>query len=416
MTEILIALSLVILVACSAFFSSSETAFFSISKIALRQIILAKKKRAKLIETLKSNPHNLLTTILIGNNLVNNFSASLATALAVSLFGNSGVGIATLIMTIVIIIFGETVPKTLAAHHPIETAQVTAPYLRALEFILKPFVLFFSLFSVGINKLIKTFSSHHNPVITEDELKTLIELGSQDGILESQRKNMLANLFEFYDLRVRDIMLDRSLIEAVPDSVTYTEVIDLFLETGYSRLPVYSETIDEIIGILHYKDVLFQRIESKDFSIKECMMPALYIPDSKNAFSLVQTFRIEKQNMAVVINEHGSTAGLITIDDLLKEVFGRIEDEYDTNETNLEDCIEFLDNHSVRVPSEISLKDFNEIFNLELDSAYYRTLGGWFMEHLDALPQAQDSFEYQNILFTVDLVENRKIVSITMRM
>ncbi len=267
MNIFVIAAALLVLVIFSAFFSASETSFTSLSRLTLKQLVREKAKNAKRISALKANMPQLLSTILIGNNLVNNLSSSLATALAVSLVGQAGVGIATAVMTLVIIIFGETAPKTIAAHKQVEIAQKTAVPLDIIRKILFPVVWVFSGMTKGINFLINRIWKNTAPLVTEEELKTLIDVGNQEGTLETGEKEMLHRIFEFTDLKVKEIMRSRTLISTVPDSLSYADAVAAFRKTGFSRLPVYSGSPDTITGVLHYKDLLFYEGDRSTFSI-----------------------------------------------------------------------------------------------------------------------------------------------------
>lgn len=415
-------LVLVVLIRCSAFFSASETALTSISRLSLRQMIKEKKKNAKKIQKLLSNKPRLLTTILIGNNFVNIFSSSIATALAVSLFGEKGVGIATLVMTFLIIIFGEVFPKTQAAQNPKGFAQFSAPILLVLQKILFPIVWLFTLVTKGIDRFIALFWKQHTPIISEEELKSIIEVGNQEGVLENSEKEMLHKVFEFTDLRVRDIMKRRVSITTIAETARLPEIIRTFKETGFSRLPVCeaknSLPGENIIGMLHYKDVLFyvsDKTVKSPFHLKERIRPALFVPEIQDAVSLLHTFHSTAQNMAIAVNEHGSVSGLVTMDDILQAVFGNIVDEYSNPELPAEERIIIISPTEFHVPGNIELSDVNQIFNLQLESDFYHTLGGYLLESFGSLPAVGEYFKTDKAEFTVLEQHHRRIQAVDVK-
>ncbi len=378
--------TLILLTAFSAFFSSSETALVSLSRLKIRQMAKEKRPHIRDIIKLTSNSNRMLTTILIGNNLVNNFASSLATAFAISLFGHSGVGIAAGVMTLVIIIFGEIVPKTIAVYRGEQISSGAARPLLVLQTILFPLIWFFSAITKGITWAVGHIWKQNAPLVTEDELKTMIDVGNQEGTLETGEREMLHRVFAFTDLRVREIMRPRTLICAVSADAGYQETLERFKTCGYSRMPVCNGTIDDIIGILHYKDLLFFRGNRDAFTARQAVREALFVPFSKTGVSLLHTFRAARQNLAIVVNEHGANAGIVSMDDILKAVFGRITDEYSKSDLAPEERIDILSGREFLVPGNITLQDINGIFNLTLESEFYHTLGGWLLEAFDSLP------------------------------
>ncbi len=416
MSTLIMSLALLILIGCSAFFSSSETAFLSIPKVRLRQMQKEKKPKAALIAKLKSRIDVLLTVILIGNNFVNALASSLATALAISLLGNQGTGIATLSMTVIIIIFGEILPKTIAAYKSEEVAANFASSLSFLEKILFPFVFIFSKFTQVIKLLSKGLSKHTSSQITEDELKTLFDLGGQEGTLESAEKDMLHKIFNFSDLRAHDIERSRTLVKMIDIKTAYAHTVQLFSEFDYSRLPVYEETSENIVGILHFKDVLFYTGNKKDFSIKKLCKKPLFIPETKDALAILQVFKTEKQNIAIIINEHGSFSGIITMDDLVKAVFGRATDGFDKKVHRAEDRITILNPTEFIIPGDIELDEINAIFKMNLLSEDSDTFGGWLLEAFGYLPEEGEGIKKDKVLYTVQTQSNRRIQSIKMKM
>ena len=406
---------IILLVAFSAFFSGSESAFLSISKIQMRQYLLEKRKNATLISKLKSNMDSLLSTILVGNNFVNTYSSALATSLAISLFGDRGAGIATGIMTILVIIFGEILPKTIATNQSYEVAKIVAIPLNVIKKILFPIVFIFTLLSKCINKIESKIAPRKAPLITEEELKTLIEVGNKEGTLEAKEKNMLNKIFEFSDLRVRDILKPRTLVASISVDAKYDEVVKTFSTCGYSRLPVYTESFDNILGILHFKEVMFSGTKYKEnFDIKKLLKKVSYVPETISAITLLKILKKEKQNLAIVVDEHGSNCGIITMDDILRSVFGRITDNFDDGEGNPVNRIQVINANKFSVPGETRLEDLNSIFSLSLDSEEFDTLGGWLLEQFGSLPSTGEAIRRGNVIYLVEDQAQRRIKSVLM--
>ena len=406
-------LGILLLVALSAFFSGSESAFLSISKIQMRQYLLEKRKNATLISKLKSNMDSLLSTILVGNNFVNTYSSALATSLAISLFGDSGAGIATGFMTVLVIIFGEVLPKTIATNQSYEVAKFVAIPLNIIKKILFPIVFIFSLLSKGINKIESKIAPRKAPLITEEELKTLIEVGNKEGTLEAKEKNMLNKIFEFSDLRVRDILKPRTLVASISVDANYDEVVKTFSTSGYSRLPVFEESFDNILGVLHFKEVMFSSPKNKEnFSVKKLLKNVCYVPETISAITLLKILKKEKQNLAIVVDEHGSNCGIITMDDILRSVFGRITDNFDDGEGNPVNRIQVINANKFSVPGETRLEDLNSIFSLSLDSEEFDTLGGWLLEQFGSLPSTGEAIRRGNVIYLVEDQAQRRIKSV----
>ncbi|MDR3284712.1 MAG: hemolysin family protein [Treponema sp.] len=401
-------IALACLIAASAFFSASETAFLSITRITLQHLQKSGDSASLRVWRLRRHLDSLLSTILVGNNLVNNFASSIAAALAISLAGSSGVVIASAMMTVLIVLFGEILPKTAAAYYPLETAKKTAPPLSAMKTLLLPVVFVFTGFTKGINRLLNIRKSA-SPLITEEELKTLIDLGSQEGTVEQGEREMLKRIFEFTDLRAEDIMRHRSLVKAIPRNASYSEMIGAFTSSGYSLLPVYDGAPDNYIGLVYYKDVLFYRGRSKAGCLRVCMRKLRFIPGTMPAVTLLHTFKAEGTGFAVVVNEHGGNSGIVTTDDVLNAVLGRIAGGSAAQDQQDADGIRILSPWEFSVPGGLKLAEFNGIFSFAFDSDWYDTLAGWLLERFDALPQAGECLRTESCVFTIEEQENRRI-------
>ena len=402
---------IILLLFFSAFFSFAETALLSLNKAQLKQLLKTERKQGKRIAILKNSMDQVISIILIGSNFFNTLSSAIATALAIDLIGPQGALWATLIMFILIILFGEIIPKNIAALYPKEASLLSAPILTVLLFVFKPIAFLFSLLQKGINKIEGALWKNKDPIITEEELKTLIALGDKEGTLELGEKDMLYNIFELNDLRAKDIMRHRSLIKTCNINASLHQSIEAFEKSGYSRLVVIEDSIDAINaiqGILHFKDLLFFD-SAQDFSVKSIMRKPLFIPESKSVISLLSTFKKEKQNFAVIVDEHGSNQGIITMDDILKAVFGRITDEHNSEGKNAEERIQIIKTNQFLIPGELSIDDFNRIFKQNFSSEAFESIGGFLLEEFGYLPQAGEFLKRNNCILAVDAQSQRRI-------
>jgi len=405
-----------VLIGFAAFFASSETAFWSISRVKMRQMIKKDKKKAEPIAKLKSKQNNLLTLLLIGNNFVNALASALATSIAIEIAGSKGPAAATLILTLLMLAFGEILPKTLASYTPEQTAQRSALPLMFLCFLFNPLI---AVFNVITNLVIKLFSyfqkKDSTPSITEEELKTLINVGNEEGTLESGEKDMLFKIFEFSDLRVRDIQKHRSLVKYISEDADYKTTVKAFTDSGYSRLPVYKGDVETITGLVHYKDVLFFKGRRDTFTTDKIKRTVLYIPETIPVVTLLQRFRAENQNFAVVVGELGSNTGIVTMDDVLKAVFGRITDEYNTKTMPAEERIRITGNSEFLIPGDMLITDVNNIFRQNFESDDFDTIGGWLLEQFGSLPETGEKLKKNNLIFTVEDQAARRIQTIRLR-
>ncbi len=403
-------LILLLIVKFIAFFAGSETAYLSVTKIKLRQLVKDKKKNAKTAFKLRENVDELLTIILVGINFLNTFGASLATALAIELAGASGVGIATFAFTFLSVVFGEIVPKTVAGRYTESVVCSHAMPLLILERVFFPVVFVFSAVSKGIAGLAKNLLKDSDEVITEAELKTLIEVGEREGTLEAAEKNMLNKIFQFNDLLVHDIMKHRAFVKSVHIDATKEELIKIFVDSGLTMIPVYEGSKDSIVGVIHYKSVLLgeKKAEYPEGYIRSVMKKVLFVPETFTALELLSKFKKERTEFAVALNEHGELAGVATVDDILRVVFSRMTDE-DNSKISPEKRIKFISNREFIVPGDMHLQDVNDILKLDLESEEFMTLGGWLLEKIGSLPSTGEIFYWQNVLFIIEDQAQRRI-------
>lgn len=420
MTAYIVSISMLIifLLAVGAFFSMTETAFTSLSRIKVRQLQKEKARHADLIAKLRSNLDELIATVLIGTNFVNTFNSAVTTAFAVKVFGAEYVSAATAVILFLVIIFVEIVPKTFAAINTETAVKNTAIPVYLIKAVLYPVVKTFCLFTRFIDFAEKKIFKSKRVLITEDELKTLIEVGEKEGTLEQSERKMLERLFEFSDLSVHSIMRHRSLVKYISTESSLDEVIAVFQTTGYSRIPVYENDVENIVGVLHFKSVLFASpliTASKDF-IKICMAEPAFVPETMSAIDLLKKFKKEKINFAVAVNEYGGMAGIVTLDDILSEVFGRITDEHGTVEVSPEDKITVIGTNEFIVPGDMKLDDLNDVLNINLSSETFDTLGGWLLEQFDELPPVGKTHKKSGVLYIVEDQSQRRIQTVRIKL
>lgn len=409
-----------LLVYVVGFFASSETAYLSISKITLRQLLKkeshdangnAANTPAKRIAYLKGDMNRLLSLVLIGINFVTSLASGLGATVAITIAGSQGTTYATIIMAFVLTIFGEIVPKTIATVNPVGIASRNSRPLIVLQKIFMPIVWIFTKLTEGITVIINRFLHYDKQLITEAELKSLINVGETEGTLEHSEKRMLYRIFEFTDLRIRDIMSHRSRVQFVPVDATYREVVKVFADTGYSRLPVCDGDFTNVVGMLYYKNVLLTKRNGSSF-VRRSMRPALFVPETLTALELLQTFKAEQVHFAVAVDETGSNSGIVTMDDILRAVFGGTIMEHPTKEPLPAKRIQALSPTEFIIPGDLRLTDVNELLNLDLDSEDYDTLGGYLLEHFDALPESGEAITVDGIAYRIEEQCQRRIKSV----
>jgi len=397
-------LILLILVCGSAFFSASETALTSLNKIKLRNMAEENVKNADKVQKLIDDPNRLLSSILIGNNLVNNAAAALTTMIAVSLLGGqSGVGAATMIITIIILIFGEITPKTLASQNAEKVSLAVSNIISVIVVISTPVVKVMNLITNVLIKILGGNSTEKTPTITEAELKTMVNVSHEEGVLEVDERRMINNVFDFGDLKAKDVMTPRTDMVCVEDTITYDEIVSIFKEERFSRLPVYHESVDNIIGILYVKDIIF--IDEQHFKITDYMREPFFTYESKPISELFSEMRGNRIRAAVILDEYGGTSGLVTLEDLVEEIVGDIADEYDEQEKE----IEVIKEDEFIVDGSTRLEDVNEMIGLHLASEDFDTIGGYVIGILGSFPDGGEEVETDNIKIVVEEVDKNRI-------
>lgn len=403
--QILAILGLVIL---SAYFSATETAFTSVNRIRMKNKAASGDSRAKLVIALTDDFDQLLSTILVGNNLVNIAMTAIATLLFVDLYGHYGAPVATVVITIVVLVFGEISPKSIAKEIPEKFTMASAPVIKGFMVLLKPITWVFGLVRKLINRL---FVVDRERSITEDELITMIEEAETEGTFDNEQSELITNAIEFYELEAADALTPRVDVIAIEENASKNEIAALFQETGFSRLPVYQESLDHIIGVLNQKDFHNSLAKSKR-KVAEFIKPVVFVSGSLKIAVLLKRMQKIKTHIAVVIDEYGGTEGIITMEDIIEELVGEIYDEHD-EETDVE--IKPLSDGSFLVQGYTNLEKFLDVFDVELDHPV-TTVNGWVCTELDHLPQVNDYFEsvIMNQLFkvTVTKADERKALEI----
>ena len=397
---------LIILLFLSGFFSSAETALTTCNKIKMRTLAEEGNKHAQTVLDVTENSGKMLSAILIGNNIVNLSAASLTTTLAYSL-GGSAVALASGILTLLILIFGEITPKTLATIHSDTLSIIYAPIIYFFMKIMTPFIFIINNLSNGILFLLRIDPNGKNNTMTENELRTIVDVSHEDGVIESEEKEMIYNVFDLGDAKAKDVMVPRINVAFADVESSYNELIDLFREYKFTRLPVYEENKENVIGTINMKDLLLFDSNKKEFHIRDILREAYFTYEYKNISELLVEMRQASFNIAIVLDEYGETAGLITLEDILEEIVGEIHDEYDENE---EENIIAVNDREYIVEGSTNLDDLNDTLDLDLDSEDYDSVGGFIIEHLDRLPEAGDEIVTEDgIRMVVEKLDKNRI-------
>ncbi len=398
---------MVIMLVFSAYFSATETAFSSLNKTRIKTLSDKGNRRAGLVLTLSDKYDKLLSTILIGNNIVNIILSSVCTVFFINLLKENqitGTVVATIVSTVVVLTFGEITPKTVAKESPERFAMFSAPVISVLMKILTPVSILFSGIKAAINKV---FGNGDDRRMTQDELLTLVEEVEHEGGIDKEESELLRSAIEFTDREASDILTPRTLLEAVDENMSNEEIARLFSETGYSRIPVYSGDIDSITGIIHQKD-FYSKVLGTDNSIKTIMKKPVYIPLTMKISDILKLLQKNKSHLAIVVDEYGGTMGIVTMEDILEELVGEIWDEHDEV---VEDIVE-IETNRYKVLCSTDLEKMFRYFDLE-DETDAATVGGWVLEKFGCFPQEGDTFEFNNLIVEVISADDQRVNEIT---
>ena len=410
-SDILQLVILLVLLSASAFFSSAETALMTSNKLKIRNMAEAGDKRATKVLDIMANTDKMLSAILIGNNIVNLSASSISTTLTLKLFGSSLVSVATGILTFLILVFGEITPKNVASKNAEDMALKYIGIISILVIVLTPFIYIVNKVS-GLVISIFNKNSDDNNMVTEDELRAMVEVSHEDGVIENEEKKMIVNVVDFGDTVAGDIMVPRVDMVMVYVDSCYDEILNIFREERYTRIPVYEDSPDNVIGILNVKDFLL--IEDKEnFSVKEHLREPLYTFEYKKTSSLMMDMRKTGANIVIVLDEYGITAGLITLEDMLEEIVGEIRDEFDADD---DEGITKISESEYIIDGSTNLDDVNERIGLELSSEEYESIGGIIMEKLGRLPIEGEVITFDNIILTVKKMDHARIEKVGLKL
>ena len=397
----------------SAFFSSSETALTTVNKIRMRTLAENGNKRAEKVLKVTSDSGKMLSAILIGNNIVNIFASSLATILAIDIWGDIGSGIATGLLTVVILIFGEVTPKTMATIKADSFALAIAGIIDFLMTILTPVIFVINTLASGVLFLLRVNPNETDKAMTEDEIRTIVDESQESGAIEDEEREMIHNVFDFGDSLAKEVMIPRIDMTFVQADATFEELIEIYREYKYTRFPVYEETTDHVIGIINMKDVILVD-STEEFSIRNIIREPYLTYEHKNTADLFVEMRKSSIPIAIVLDEYGVTAGMVTLEDLLEEIVGEIRDEYDSDE---EDAIIQLSKYEYLVHGSTNLDDVNDELELDFESDDYDTIGGYCLQLLDHLPEENETvFTEDGVVIKIKEVDKNRIESIYIRL
>lgn len=396
---------LLILLLLSGFFSSAETSLVAVSKIRIRTLADDGNKRAQILMKLFRQDAKMLSAILIGNNLVNTYAASIASMIAMSFGGGTAVSIATFIITFLILVFGEITPKTIATQNAEKLALIYGPIILFLMKVLTPVIWFINLFSACILKIFGV-NKKTGPSMTESELRTIVDVSHEEGVIEEDEKEMINNVFDLGDAIAKDVMVPRVYVVMADVNMSYDELLRLFRKEQFTRIPVYEGNVDNIIGLVNMKDLLLYE-DLEHFDIRKILRKPYFTVENKNVSDLLMEMKKSTFNLAIVLDEYGEVAGIVTVEDIVEEIVGEVQDEYDAHEI---ENIKKIDDHTYDIKGFINLHDLNDELDLALDSEDFDSIGGLIIDRLGRLPQLNDQVVLENgIILQVKKLDKNRI-------
>ena len=404
--DIIMLIVLAVLIYLSSFFSSSETALTTVNKIKIRKLAEENNKKAMIVVKLIENPSKMLSVILIGNNIVNILASSLATVLATKYFHSYGAGISTGVMTILVLIFGEVTPKSQATVKAEKIALRNANVIYILSYVLAPISFVINKIASVLLKLLGVNTNEPTSLITENEFRAIVDVSHEEGVIESEERKMITNIVDFGDSVAKDIMVPQIDMCYVDANCTYEELIETFNKDKFSRLPVYRDSKDDILGIINLKDVFFYDKDTENFNIEELIRKPLYTFEFKKVSDLFIEMKKDSISFAIVLNEYGSTAGMITMEDIIEEIVGEIRDEYDFDE---EDLITAISDKKFIVDGSAKLEDINEVTGLNLESDDYDSIAGHLLFLLSHIPLEGEKITHEGATYTVKKLDKNRI-------
>jgi CBS domain containing-hemolysin-like protein len=399
-------IAMIFLIALSAVFSGTETALMSIDRVKVKSLVRQGKKGSEALQRIKGNPHRLIITILIGNNVVNIAAAALATVMFTNMFGSTGVGIATGVMTFLILVFGEITPKTFSNQNAERISLLIARPIEILSIVLSPLVKFFEVISRGMSRLL---GSKKEEKLSEEELKTIVTMGYEEGILDKEAAEMMHNVLEFEDTTVTEIMTPKVDIDMVDGEARLRDVIDFIVKTPYSRYPVYSGEKDKILGVVDVDDVLAQlKKNDMDVKMKNIIKPLQFVPDSKKIDDMLSDFEGKDPAMAIVVDEYSHVLGLVTVEDILEEIVGEIFDKSKRKSK----FIRKVSDKIIRVDAKAPIDEIDKLIKIGVDHKQYKTIGGFIERKLQRIPSRGERIKLKNAVIEIDAVTKQGIKSV----
>ena len=420
-SDMIMSIVLLILLYLSGFFSSTETALTTVNKIKIKKLCEENNKSAIIVDKLLANPSKMLSVILIGNNIVNISASSIGTLVSTNIFRNMGVkdatsigaGVATGVLTFLVLIFGEVTPKSMATVRAEKVSLKNAKYIYVLSYILAPISFIVDNIANVFLKICGINMSDKNSLITETELRAIVDVSHEEGVIESEERKMITNIVDFGDSVAKDIMVPQIDICYIDADSTYDELVEAFNKDKFSRLPVYKESKENIIGIINLKDVFFYQNDKENFNIEELIRKPHYTFEFKKTSELFMEMKKDSIPISIVLNEYGSTAGLITMEDLIEEIVGEIRDEYDYDE---EDLIKAISEKKYIVDGSAKLEDINEALNLNLHSDSYDSLAGHILFLLSHIPLEGEKLSHDGVTYTVKKLDKNRIEKVLLEL
>lgn len=396
---------LIFLLIFSAFFSSAETALTTVNRLKMRTLAEDGNKKAKKVLEITENQGKMLSAILIGNNIVNLYASSLVTTLATTVFGSKWIAVATGALTLFILIFGEISPKTIST---LKAEQISLAYCSFISFlmtVLTPFIFIINKVAMVFLLLVGVDPRKKEQAITEDELRTIVDVSHEEGVLEHDEHEMINNLFDFGNSQAKDVMIQRIDMTCASIDSSYDEIIDIFRAEKYTRLPIYKDSVDNVVGIINVKDLLLYSRDD-DFHVSEILREPYYTYEFKKTSELMEELKKTSNNITIVLDEYGSTVGMITLEDLLEEIVGEIRDEYDYDE---EDCVIKISDTEYTLNGMTKLSELNEILDSDYDSEDYDSVSGLVIDKLERLPNEGDEITLENARIVVEHTHKNRI-------
>jgi putative hemolysin len=402
-------IGLIVVLLLAALASAAETSLTSANRIKIKNLAEEGNAAARRVEQLQQNPNRFLTTILVVNSVALIVASALATGLALRFSQNYGELISSIVVSVVVLIFCEIAPKTAAVQDPERFARALVNPVYAAAWVLRPIIMVLTFLTTFLIRMLGGQIRRRGPFLTEEELRLMVTVGEQEGVLEEEETEMIHGIFELSDTPVREIMVPRIDMVTLEANMTVGQAVDLALQVGLSRIPVYETTIDNIIGVLYTKDLLLHlRQGREDAKLRDIVRPAYFVPETKKLDDLLHELQSQRVHMAIVIDEYGSVAGLVTIEDLVEEIIGDIQDEYDKEELLFERTGE----REYIIDAKISISDLNELLGTRIEAEDYETLGGLVYTQLDKIPVVGDVVHYQNLTITVLATKGRRVTKV----